>query len=108
MVVYPGSFSYYIWQDLSMPMYLNIYLFNVTNYQEIEQRVPGVKPKLQELGPYVFLEDHLKARNRHRIIIYNNFKKLSFCGLFWVINDFNLHTVPSDFSYFCNIGALFK
>ena len=42
---------------------MKLYYFNVTNYQEIENRKPGTpgpKPVLEEIGPYVFREWHLK------------------------------------------------
>jgi len=62
MKVYPGSFSYGIWKDLPIPMYMNVYYWNVTNYKDILARKPGVKPKLEEIGPYVFKEKHLKVK----------------------------------------------
>jgi len=61
MKVYPGSYSYEIWKDLPIPMYMNVYYWNVTNAKDIIDRKPGVKPKLEEIGPYVFKEKHLKV-----------------------------------------------
>ncbi len=42
-------------------MYMRIYYWNVTNYQDILDRKPGVKPKVEEIGPYVFEEHHVKV-----------------------------------------------
>ncbi len=61
MKVYPGSLSYDIWKEIPIPMYMSVYYWNVTNYHDIEARVPGVKPILEEVGPYVFKEEHFKV-----------------------------------------------
>lgn len=64
MKVTPGSYSYSLWHELPIPMYLKIYLFNVTNAQDIMDRKPGddpIIPKLVEMGPYTFSETHLKV-----------------------------------------------
>ena len=65
MKVYPGSFSYEIWHELPIPMYMKVYYFNVTNAEEVESDVTAM-PRLQELGPYVFKEMHLKVRSKCR------------------------------------------
>ena len=54
MVLSPDSYSYDMWKELPMPMYMSLYFFNVTNSDDIENRVPGVKPKLEEVGPYIY------------------------------------------------------
>ncbi|TRY61675.1 hypothetical protein TCAL_07973 [Tigriopus californicus] len=67
MKVTPGSYSYGLWHELPIPMFLKIYLFNVTNAQEIMDRKPWdepIVPKLVEMGPYTFSEAHLKV-NEH-------------------------------------------
>ena len=50
MVVYPGSFSYAIWSDLPVPMKMSVYFYNISNSQDIVDRVPGVKPLVNEMG----------------------------------------------------------
>lgn len=47
----PGSETRQLWQQLPFPMGFRIYVFNVTNAQEVEE---GGMPQLQELGPLVF------------------------------------------------------
>ncbi|XP_015913056.1 platelet glycoprotein 4 [Parasteatoda tepidariorum] len=48
----PGNEFFDIWKELPIPIYQNIYIFNITNPFEFEHE--GKKPKLEELGPYVF------------------------------------------------------
>ncbi|ALC41584.1 Snmp1 [Drosophila busckii] len=49
----PGSETRQIWEKLPFPMTFKVYVFNVTNVQEIQN---GGKPALQEVGPFVFEE----------------------------------------------------
>lgn len=42
--------------NLPVPIYMNFWMFNWTNSQDINQ--PNYKPNLVELGPYVFEENH--------------------------------------------------
>nr|AFG73003.1 sensory neuron membrane protein 2 [Cnaphalocrocis medinalis] len=41
------------WRKLPMPLTFNVYVFNVTNVDDVNE---GARPKLQELGPYVYKE----------------------------------------------------
>lgn len=50
----PDSFSYGIWQDMPLPLYMSVYFLNTTNWKDIEDRVPDVKPRLEQIGPYVW------------------------------------------------------
>ncbi|CAO1313413.1 unnamed protein product [Diamesa serratosioi] len=51
-----GSINYENWVKTPIPMYLEIYLFNWTNPDDI--RDPLVKPDFAEMGPYIFSEVH--------------------------------------------------
>ncbi|KAM7343534.1 sensory neuron membrane protein 1-like isoform 2-T2 [Cochliomyia hominivorax] len=42
-----------MWQNFPIPIMFSIYVFNVTNPQEV---LTGDKPKLKEIGPFVFEE----------------------------------------------------
>lgn len=55
----PVSGSFPMWRDLPTPMVASMYLFHVLNPQEVSK---GAKPELEEVGPYVFTEQHHKAR----------------------------------------------
>ncbi|XP_074595030.1 protein croquemort-like [Brevipalpus obovatus] len=50
--VYPG------WSKAPVPIYMKIYVFNITNAHEVATNKSEVK--LQELGPYVFIEEREK------------------------------------------------
>lgn len=47
------SFTYDLWVETPIPMYLKFYMFNWTNPQKFYAS-SGEKPHFQELGPYVF------------------------------------------------------
>lgn len=39
------------WQKLPMPLTFKVYIFNISNPEEV---FVGEKPRLQEIGPYVY------------------------------------------------------
>ena len=47
-----------MWKDLPVPITLRVYLFNITNAEEVAKK--GAKPILNQVGPYVFEEYHHK------------------------------------------------
>lgn len=55
-----GSLNYDNWKETPIPMYLEIYFWNWTNPEEISN-YKKVKPIFKELGPYVFLEKHIRT-----------------------------------------------
>lgn len=46
-----GTDTYKAWQKTIFPLYVSIYLFNLTNPDDV---VGGGKPVLKEVGPYVY------------------------------------------------------
>ncbi len=59
MVLTPTSQSYPMWKDLPAPLRASMYLFNVTNVEDVLKN--GSKPNLVEVGPYVYEEFHNKT-----------------------------------------------
>lgn len=53
-----GTMLFETWMKLPVPIYMTFWMFNWTNSQDI--RLPNYKPNLVELGPYVFLEKHMR------------------------------------------------
>merc|ERR1719158_1789223 len=53
----PSSGTFPVWKSLP-PLTTKFYLFHVLNPDQVSQ---GEKPKLQERGPYTFLERHFKT-----------------------------------------------
>ncbi|BHF75090.1 Belongs to the cd36 [Sparganum proliferum] len=54
----PGSAVYSNWVCPDTPVMFSIYLFNITNRDEI---FAGMKPRVQEIGPYVYREKREKT-----------------------------------------------
>ncbi|CAL8073695.1 unnamed protein product [Orchesella dallaii] len=53
-----GSDTWNKWADIESPIYLNFYIFNVTNPDDVEAGTAS--PILQELGPYVYRQRRQK------------------------------------------------
>lgn len=47
----PGTDIRTMWQNIPFPLEFKIYVFNITNLEEV---IAGGKPKVQEIGPYIF------------------------------------------------------
>ena len=62
LVLSNGSYSYDLWAELpeDLRMYMNLYYWNVTNWEEVQDSRGKIKPKLEEVGPYTFRERHYK------------------------------------------------
>ena len=58
LVLSPTSGSFPMWSVLPTPMIASMYLFHVSNPEEVSA---GGKPHLVERGPYVFTEQHYKT-----------------------------------------------
>jgi scavenger receptor class B, member 1 len=52
IILHKGSDSFEWWSKPTTESTLKVYIFNVTNVEEFVQE--GKKPKLKELGPYVY------------------------------------------------------
>jgi len=56
----PHSKSEAFWADIPAPLLTKVYLFNVSNTDDISKK--GAKPILNQVGPYVFDEYHKKVK----------------------------------------------
>lgn len=65
MMLTETSTSFSIWREVPIPMYLECYMFNITNVDDILAG-KNVTLKVEQLGPYVFREQHTKVR-LHRL-----------------------------------------
>lgn len=78
MSLTPESFSYGIWQKLpdTVPLMTYIYFFNCTNWEEIQKNRNGIKPNMQQIGPYVWRQyqemDNVTINNNHTYTYYQN------------------------------------
>lgn len=46
-----GTDQYGRWVEVPQPLDFKVYIFNVTNVDEIQR---GLQPKVEEIGPYVY------------------------------------------------------
>lgn len=58
LVLREGSSVYNNWISPVVPIYMKVYLFNVTNPERVRRN--GGTPRVQELGPYTYKEQRLK------------------------------------------------
>ncbi|CAK1540787.1 unnamed protein product [Leptosia nina] len=74
MILSEGSTSFYIWRDIPIPMYLECFLFNITNAEDIRSG-KNVSIQVQQVGPYVFKEIRKKVNitwNDNGTVTYRN------------------------------------
>ncbi|KAI4461338.1 scavenger receptor class b type-1 sr-b1 [Holotrichia oblita] len=67
--------TFNLWQKTPMPLYLEFYMFNWTNPEEVHKR--NVKPHFQEIGPFVFRETKEKVNitwNQNNTITFNHLR----------------------------------
>nr|ASJ26356.1 scavenger receptor class B type I [Meretrix meretrix] len=64
VVIQKGGEVYDYWLDPPVPIYLQIYMFNLTNKEEF---LMGDKPSLHQVGPYTYSEKRIKFN-----IVFNN------------------------------------
>ncbi len=79
LVILPGTQMYPNWVDLPVPIITSIYLFNVTNADYVVRR--GARPKLEQVGPYVYHEYHHKTKlrwNNNGTVTYQQIRTYQF------------------------------
>ncbi|GLV39928.1 croquemort [Carabus blaptoides fortunei] len=60
LALHESSYGYDIWKETPIPMYMDVYLFNWTNPEEVKKDWT-IKPIVEQLGPYVFSEKHTRV-----------------------------------------------
>ncbi|KAK4887314.1 hypothetical protein RN001_003585 [Aquatica leii] len=73
LVLTNTSKSYEFWKETPIPMYLKVHLFNWTNAKEVIDSHWKIKPVLDQRGPYVFYEHHIREN-----ITWNQNETISF------------------------------
>nr|XP_026489504.1 protein croquemort-like isoform X1 [Vanessa tameamea] len=74
MILKSGSTSFNIWREIPIPIYLECFLFNITNVDEILAG-KNVTLKVQEMGPYIFKEINTKVNiswNENNTVTFRN------------------------------------
>ncbi|CAL7934544.1 unnamed protein product [Xylocopa violacea] len=59
--VTPTSTNHELWKETPIPMFLKLYMFNLTNPEDFASNKFKSKPKFAEMGPYVFREVDYKV-----------------------------------------------
>lgn len=79
LVIKENSSDFSVWIEPDTPIYLKVFIFNLTNQEEF---LNGQKPRLEELGPYVFVEKRrkfdIKFTEHGKIVSYLEKKSYSF------------------------------
>lgn len=90
-----GSISFHYWQKPGVVRFTKVYIFNVTNPDGFLKQ--GEKPKLQEIGPFVYREDMEKVNIKFHdngTLSYQHKKILKFVPDLSVDKDLKI-TVPN-------------
>ncbi|XP_062618406.1 lysosome membrane protein 2-like isoform X1 [Saccostrea cucullata] len=57
VILKEGNLLYNTWRDLPIPIYMQFYMFDLTNPEEVKR---GAKPDVVERGPYTYIEKRIK------------------------------------------------
>ncbi|XP_078574978.1 scavenger receptor class B member 1-like [Branchiostoma floridae x Branchiostoma japonicum] len=78
MVLQEGSFIFSFWKDIPIPIYMQFYLFDILNVEEV---LKGGKPAVEQRGPYTYRELRNKTQlqfNADDTVSYVNMKRYEF------------------------------
>ncbi|XP_022700951.1 scavenger receptor class B member 1-like isoform X2 [Varroa jacobsoni] len=104
LIIDPSNEVYENWKETPVPIYVSMFLFNYTNPDDI---ILGAKPKLQQLGPFVYRERRQKVNitfngngtvSYRQLLSYEHLPELSASSL-----DVKLYTLNVPM-----IGAAYK
>lgn len=80
LLFYPSTEAYKAWLKNDPPLIMDIYIFNWTNPDELNNN--DIKPKFQEVGPFRFKEIKEKINvtlNDNNTVTYRHMKHYFFC-----------------------------
>ncbi|GFY55084.1 lysosome membrane protein 2 [Trichonephila inaurata madagascariensis] len=79
LVLEEGKEAYEKWKTTPIPVTFKVYIFNITNPKEVME---GLKPSVQDIGPYVFKQyrskDVLSWNKEAMTVTYNDLKRYQF------------------------------
>lgn len=56
-----SSIGYKMWSELPVPISMEFYLFDWVNAEEFAANPSAVKPRFEEVGPFVYTEEHKRV-----------------------------------------------
>lgn len=62
MILTNQSMSFDMWRETPIPMYMEFFMWNISNVDELVASKGAVIPQMVQMGPYVFREYHTKVR----------------------------------------------
>ena len=74
LILSPTSTSFGIWREIPIPMYLEFFIFNITNVDDILSG-KNVSIEVEEIGPYVYRESHIKVSSHCSNVCLLKFSK---------------------------------
>ncbi|CAH0746886.1 unnamed protein product, partial [Bemisia tabaci] len=90
---FEGSFAYGLWKKPPVKVYINVYIFNVTNSEEFK-RGDAQELEIKEIGPYVYWEE-LENQN----VTFHENKTLSYTPMRLIHYDAELSVGDPDLDY---------
>ncbi|XP_041376213.1 lysosome membrane protein 2-like [Gigantopelta aegis] len=78
MMLKEGGMLYKIWKNFSIPIYMQIYMFNLSNPDEFKS---GQKPAMVQTGPYTYREERYKiniTHNANGTVTYRQIRRFIF------------------------------
>lgn len=95
VVLVEGRATYSMWRDIPIPIYMQFYMFDVLNPDEVLQ---GKKPYVQQKGPYTYREVRTKydiVHNDNGTVSYRQNRTFHFMRSMSVGNENDTFTTPN-------------
>ncbi|XP_022343288.2 lysosome membrane protein 2-like isoform X2 [Crassostrea virginica] len=105
VILKKGNLMYNTWKDLPIPIYMQFYMFDCENPEEVLQ---GAKPQVVERGPYTYIEKRIKydiIHNSNGTVTYKQNRTFHFVRDMSVGPDTDRYTSPNPV-YWTLLSAL--